>query len=472
MQRCNTFFTKLNNERVLDIKVGDFAKKTMRSHKVINRKYDFAARRNREADRNVKAGDFGKAMQALLKIDAKVNLENVEATIQDSLPQRNLGNLTDDQRKSLFSYVEYPESESFLSENAVLQQLKRITRNRSPGIDGMTIEHLNSIFLGGNRDEACKKQVLKDYVVFLNRWFKHDLTDSQKKLFHALKLAAIPESEQESRVIMMSGLHSKIVFSCFAASKLKKRIEKEKLKHQYGSKSAGAEAMIYIFQQLRERNPDFDVFSAVAVKAFYNLNRDLTMKKLKEEAPQVFNLFLDKYNNSSDAFFFGLAQGVVRFTQSEGGSPGSPEMNFLYELGISDFVQSVADLLHDVGSSQYRKGVVAGYIDDLYWAAPFEKMIQVIRFVMDRGPAYGYNLNMKKCVHLMAPFTRKISQRDLDVRLHALINMGIPIDNIKVHPDYQSFVSSVLAKRRIEWGFKILGAFAGTDEYVLRQLVS
>ena len=99
--------------------------------------------------------------------------------------------------------------------------------------------------------------------------------------------------------------------------------------------------MIHIFQQLRERNPDFDVFSADAVKAFYNLNRDLAMKKLKEEAHQVFNLFVDKYNNSSYAFFFGLAQGVARFTQSEGGSPGSPEMNFLYELGVSDFVQKL-----------------------------------------------------------------------------------------------------------------------------------
>ena len=38
MGRCNVFFTKLNNEEVLDIKVSDFAKKTMRSHKVINRK--------------------------------------------------------------------------------------------------------------------------------------------------------------------------------------------------------------------------------------------------------------------------------------------------------------------------------------------------------------------------------------------------------------------------------------------------
>ena len=49
-----------------------------------------------------------------------------------------------------------------------------------------------------------------------------------------MKLAATPKSEQESTVIMMSGIHSKIVFSSFAASKLKKKIEKEKLKNQYG----------------------------------------------------------------------------------------------------------------------------------------------------------------------------------------------------------------------------------------------
>ena len=30
--------------------------------------------------------------------------------------------------------------------------------------------------------------------------------------------------------------------------------------------------------------------------------------------------------------------------------------------------------------------------------------------------------------------------------------------------------NEVLAKRRVEWGFKILGAFVGTDEYVLASL--
>lgn len=71
------------------------------------------------------------------------------------------------------------------------------------------------------------------------------------------------------------------------------------------------------------------MFLADAVN--YNLNRDLALRKIKEEALQVFNLFMDKYNNSSNAFFFGLAQGVARLMQHEGGTPGSPEISFLYE---------------------------------------------------------------------------------------------------------------------------------------------
>ena len=56
------------------------------------------------------------------------------------------------------------------------------------------------------------------------------------------------------------------------------------------------------------------------------------MKKLKAECPERFNLFMDKCNDSSNAFFFGVAQGVQKFVQSEGGGPGSPEMSLLYEL--------------------------------------------------------------------------------------------------------------------------------------------
>ena len=42
-----------------------------------------------------------------------------------------------------------------------------------------------------------------------------------------------------------------------------------------------------------------------------------------------------------------------------------------------------------------RRGVIAGFIDDLYWAASFSKAIEVINFVMLKGPECGYRLNMK-----------------------------------------------------------------------------
>ena len=214
--------------------------------------------------------------------------------------------------------------------------------------------------------------------------------------------------------------------------------------------------MIHMFQQTIIQKPSFDIFSADAIKAFYNLNRDLAMKKLKTECPEFFNLFMDKYNGSSNAFFFGLAQGVQKFVQTEGGGPGSPEMSFLYELGISEFVQNVTNLLRDPYNRLDHNGVFAGYIDDLYWAANFDKMVEVIKFVLERGPAYGYNLNMKKSIYLMAPTAMKLSEHEIKRKTQVLNDLGAPTQNIKVHPDCQLNVSSVLAdERRAEWGIKI-----------------
>ena len=53
---------------------------------------------------------------------------------------------------------------------------------------------------------------------------------------------------------MMIGIHSKVVFFSFAATKLKKRIEKENLNYQYGAKSAGAETIVHTFQQIVQQN--------------------------------------------------------------------------------------------------------------------------------------------------------------------------------------------------------------------------
>ena len=195
------------------------------------------------------------------------------------------------------------------------------------------------------------------------------------------------------------------------------------------------------------------------------------MKRFKEECPEFFNLFMDKYNNSADAFFLGLVHGVEKFVQSEGGSPGAPEMSFLYELGLNEFVQNVANLLHKPDRLAPKRGLVCGYIDDLYWTATFSKMVKAIEFVIERGPAFGYTLNMKKCIYLMAPTAKALTDDELGQRLAVLTALGLPLENIKIHPDCQpQSPPDLVAKRRVEWGIKILGAFVGTDEYVLTSL--
>ena len=100
------------------------------------------------------------------------------------------------------------------------------------------------------------------------------LTQHQLKLFHAIKLSAIPKDDVESRVIMMFGVHSKLVFSIFASSKMKKNIEERVFKHQYGTKKAGAETMIHSFQQVLVQNTEFDVFSASVLQSQQRLSHE------------------------------------------------------------------------------------------------------------------------------------------------------------------------------------------------------
>ena len=66
-------------------------------------------------------------------------------------------------------------------------------------------------------------------------------------------------------------------------------------------------------------------------------------------------------------------------------------------------------------------------------------------------------INMKKSIYLMAPTAMKLSEHETKRKIQVLNDLGVPTQNIKVHPDCQLNVSSVLAdERRAEWGIKIL----------------
>ena len=64
-----------------------------------------------------------------------MKLEGITDVILESLPSKNYSQMNDTQRKELFSYVDNPEAGQYTSEALALQQIKRLRRSRSPGVD-------------------------------------------------------------------------------------------------------------------------------------------------------------------------------------------------------------------------------------------------------------------------------------------------------------------------------------------------
>ena len=327
------------------IHVGDFFKKRLVVQQRLRRNFSFEDRKVSKANKCIKNMDFKKAMDTLLREDIPVSAENFQQEIRASFPPKNVALLDEQERHDLMEKFDPVMIPLIAKPDAVKTQINKLFRNRQPGLDGATVEHFLSIFNGGRGHDQLKKQLLEEYSLFLQKFFTGDLSQHQLQLFHQVKLAGIPKNEEQCRVIMLFSFHSKLAFSLFSSSAIKKRIVEEDMPYQFGSKSAGAEAVVHMAQLSLLQNPHNDLFSADATKAYYNLNRDLFMRKLKEKAPGAFNLFLGKYRGSTDAFFYDVLRDVCCASQVEGGSPGAPEMGFGYKLGVSDLIAEIAQQL-------------------------------------------------------------------------------------------------------------------------------
>ena len=176
----------------------------------------------------------------------------------------------EDQRIDLCTKVEVDIADRLVTVKSVEKKIKRLKKGRSPGIDGFTAEHLISLTQAGRGQLVIKQKILEQYVLFIRKMVASKLTDHQNQALNSIKLAGVPKDSHECRPIMMYPIHTKLAFSLFTSSILKKRIDKDLFKHQYGSKLSGAETIIHALQQTIIQRPSFDLFSADAIKAFYN----------------------------------------------------------------------------------------------------------------------------------------------------------------------------------------------------------
>ena len=152
-------------------------------------------------------------MAALQKKNLLINPENLLNAAKESLPQRKTDSLSPEDREQLFTRVDTEVAASLANVKSLEKCLYRLKRNRAPGVDGLSVEHLITLFYTGNGSKVIKDQLVKEYVILLQKFLTGNLSSHQAEVFYSLKLAGIPKDSTDCRVIMMVGLHSKVAFA-------------------------------------------------------------------------------------------------------------------------------------------------------------------------------------------------------------------------------------------------------------------
>ena len=78
-------------------------------------------------------------MEALLKIDSKINLNSISSDVVASSPSRSLNEVSEEFRRQLLSYTSSDTALELIAEGAALKQAKGVKKSMAPGVDGFTI---------------------------------------------------------------------------------------------------------------------------------------------------------------------------------------------------------------------------------------------------------------------------------------------------------------------------------------------
>ena len=115
------------------------------------------------------------------------------------------------------------------------------------------------------------------------------------------------------------------------------------------------------------------------------------------------------------------------------------------------------------------EGIISTIIDDISIATTFDKMVDALNILVEKGKEVGYFINFDKTQYLMSPVD---NHDELDRRMNILLNLGFKEDMIKIHPDSVSIDDKPIdiQQRKIAYGVKLLGAFLGDSEYIKNNL--
>ena len=93
-----------------------------------------------------------------------------------------------ERREQLFTRVNTDIAANLANADTLSKCIFRLKKNRSPGVDGLSVEHLISIFYTGNGPKFLKDQIVREYVILLQKFLTGNLSPYQTEVFYSLKL--------------------------------------------------------------------------------------------------------------------------------------------------------------------------------------------------------------------------------------------------------------------------------------------
>jgi len=164
------------------------------------------------------------------------------------------------------------------------------------------------------------------------------------------------------------------------------------------------------------------------------------------------------YSNDSFGWFMDK-DGVHAFKSCEGYHQG----DVLGSWAFCFTIQPLLDSLKQYIVEKYGPTLlflIAFYVDDGTLAGPSEVVLDMLAFLIEHGPQYGYILNPSKGVLLIGQEqTRPVADIIRDYQ-----QLGIAADIIR------TLTSPTNIAARVTYGMKLLGSFVGTQQYRISAL--
>jgi len=169
------------------------------------------------------------------------------------------------------------------------------------------------------------------------------------------------------------------------------------------------------------------------------------------------------YGKESSTWVFSN-EGVYQLMSTLGIHQGDPLGCIAFAMAVQRLFEA-AEKIAEEGQGKDR-GAAKAYIDDFSVGATVERMLRIVKLIMEEGSKIGVEFNLSKTIILLGKCS---TWEEASSRQQMYVSAGFKVDNVMIHPDNEVDALAIAAQRR-KYGTICLGIPIGDREYVHSQL--